>query len=112
MAEKAELQHKFNDLQTVRTQVKKLRDEAVTARRLEWMREGIDPTKIIKGGEILMQRTAPTPNTVTKPSVKQGKIPPPLGTNFDLNVEGGSDGSVHVIPALPGTPAATNPPSH
>jgi predicted nucleic acid-binding Zn-ribbon protein len=118
IAEKAAIQHKFDDLATVRTQVKKLRDDALTARRLEWMRQGIDPAKITKGGEVLMQRAPPATNTAphaaTNPKVKQdnGKIPPPLGSNFNLNVEVGSDGSVHVIPAIPGTPAATNPPSH
>jgi DNA repair exonuclease SbcCD ATPase subunit len=112
VAEKTELQGKFNDLQTVRAQVKKLRDDALTARRLEWMREGIDPAKIPKGGEILMQRTAPSTNGVTNTKTQDDnyKIPPPLGPNFNLNVEVGSDGSVHVIPALPNAPAATNSP--
>ncbi|HEX3890396.1 MAG TPA: hypothetical protein VHX90_06040, partial [Verrucomicrobiae bacterium] len=90
VAEKDELQHKFNDLQTVRVQVKKLRDDAVTARRLEWMREGIDPSKITKGGEILMQHTAPqsarAASTNAKPAVR--------APHYDLNVEVGSDGSV------------------
>jgi predicted nuclease with TOPRIM domain len=105
VAEKTELQRKFNDLQTVRTQVKKLRDDALTARRMEWMREGIDPSKIVKGGEILMQRTAPTPASAT--STSPTPVRPP---HYDLNVEVGSDGSVHVIPALPSTPATTNSP--
>jgi hypothetical protein len=122
IAEKAELQRKFDDLATVRVQVKKLRDDAITARRLEWMREGIDPAKIMKGGEIMMQHTEPptnaapgsaTPDVTPNPKTKidNERIPPPLGPNFNLNVEVGSDGSVHVIPALPGTPAATNPPA-
>jgi predicted nuclease with TOPRIM domain len=114
IAEKTEWQRKFNDLQTVRIQVKKLRDDALTARRLEWMREGIDPSKITKGGEILMQRTPPSTNAaasvVTRPKERKDddRIPSPLGPNFNLNVEVGSDGSVHVIPA---SPAATNPPA-
>lgn len=115
VAEKAEWQRKFNDLATVRTQVKKLRDDALTARRLEWMREGIDPAKIIKGGEILMQHTTPPTNAPAGAApvgrTNKDRIPAPLGPNFNLNVEVGSDGSVHVIPAPPGTPAATNPPS-
>jgi hypothetical protein len=113
VAEKNELQRKFDDLATVRTQVKKLRDDAVTARRLEWMREGIDPTRIPKGGELLMQHTAPPTNNAAatpKAQDKNDKIPPPLGPNFNLNVEVGSDGSVHVIPAMPSTPGATNSP--
>ena len=106
VAEKDELQHKFNDLQTVRVQVKKLRDDAVTARRLEWMREGIDPAKITKGGEILMQRTASQPARAASTNAK----PTPRVPHYDLNVEVGSDGSVHVIPAMTNAPAATNSP--
>jgi peptidoglycan hydrolase CwlO-like protein len=105
VAAKNDLQHKFDDLQTVRTQVKKLRDDALTARRLEWMREGIDPTKITKGGEILMQRTPQTPADAASNTAPSARPP-----HYDLNVEVGSDGSVHVIPALPNTPAATNSP--
>jgi chromosome segregation ATPase len=101
IAEKTELQRKFNDLQTVRTQVKKLRDDALTSRRLEWMRQGIDPSTQLKGGQLLMQRTPP---------VNTAAAPPARPPHYDLNVEVGSDGSVHVIPALPNTPAATNSP--
>jgi chromosome segregation ATPase len=101
--EKNELQHKFDDLQTVRTQVKKLRDDALTARRLEWMREGIDPSTQLKGGQLLMQRTPPPTNATP---ARQAHSTP----HNDLNVEVGSDGSVHVIPALPNAPAATNSP--
>jgi predicted nuclease with TOPRIM domain len=110
VAEKDELQHKFNDLDDVRTQVKKLKTDLIVARRLEWMREGIDPSKIMKGGEILMQRTAPpADNTAPNRPVSGDKIPPPLGTNFDLNVEINADGSVHVIPPLTNAPATNSP---
>ena len=106
--QKEELQHTFNDLDDVRTQVKKLKTDLLVARRLEWMREGVDPTKITKGGEILMQRTAPA-TAATKSSAQSDKIAPPLGTNFDLNVEVSSDGSVHVIPPLTNAPATNSP---
>jgi predicted RNase H-like nuclease (RuvC/YqgF family) len=96
VAQRAELERKFNDLAQVRTQVRKLRDDALIARRLEWMREGIDPTKPLKGGQLLMQR--PPPAT---------KAAPAAGSpSYNLNVEVGSDGSVHV------TPPPTNAPSH
>jgi len=108
VAEKDDLQRKFDDLNTVRIQVKKLRDDALTARRLEWMREGIDPTKISKGGEILMQRTPPPAGAA--PAAAAAKPAPSRAPHYDLNVEVGSDGSVHVIPALLSTPAATNSP--
>jgi predicted RNase H-like nuclease (RuvC/YqgF family) len=96
IAQKAELEHKFNDLAEVRAQVRKLRDDLLIARRLAWMRAGIDPTKPLKGGQLLMQR--PPPATNAAPAAGS-----PL---YNLNVEVGSDGSVHVIPP------PTNAPSH
>src|ERR1017187_7221115 len=62
VAERTELEHKFNDLGEVRAQVRKLRDDALVARRLAWMRAGIAPTKPLKGGQLLMQRSPPTTN--------------------------------------------------
>jgi len=102
IAERAELERKFNDLVQVRAQVRKLRDDLLIARRLEWMREGIDPTKPLKGGQLLMQRSPPA--THAAPAAGS-----PL---YNLNVEVGSDGSVHVIPPPTNAPAAANPPSH
>jgi chromosome segregation ATPase len=92
-AARAELESKFNNLSTVRAQVKKLRDDLFVARRLEWMRDGTEPGSQPKGGQLLMQRTAPA-NTA-RPS------------HYDLNVEVSSDGSVHVIPPPTNAPAAT-----
>jgi hypothetical protein len=74
-----------------------MKDEMFIARRLQMMKSG-NNTK--KGGELLMNhstRTA-TPATTTKKS----------GSNYDLNVEIGSDGSVKVIPPMGGT----NSPAH
>lgn len=93
VAQRAELERKFNDLVEVRAQVKKLRDDLFIARRLEWMREGVDPTKLLKGGQLLMQR-APATNAAHAAS----------SSSFNLNVEVGSDGSVHVIPPLTNAP--------
>jgi hypothetical protein len=101
IAQRAELEHKFNDLAEVRAQVKKLRDDLFIARRLEWMREGVDPTKMLKGGQLLMQRA---PVTSAAPAAGS--------PSYNLNVEVGSDGSVHVIPPPANTLTATNPPSH
>jgi chromosome segregation ATPase len=96
IAERAALERKFNDLAQLRAQVRKLRDDLIIARRLEWMREGIDSTKPVKGGQLLMQRSTPA-NHAT----------PAAGSPlYNLNVEVGSDGSVHVIPP------PTNAPSH
>jgi uncharacterized protein (DUF3084 family) len=96
VAKKTELEHKFNDLGEVRAQVRKLRDDALVARRLAWMRAGIDPTKPLKGGQLLMQRSPPAANAA-----------PAASPYNSLNVEVGSDGSVHVIPPLTNPPATT-----
>lgn len=98
MAQKAELEHKFNDINEVRAQLKKLKeeifiarcirfDEVFMARRLQLMK---NDNSSKKGAELLMQRPVTTTNSTasTRPS------------NFNLNVEVGSDGSVHVIPPL------------
>ncbi len=92
-AARAELESKFNNLSTVRAQVKKLKADLFIARRLEWMREGSDPGSQQKGGQLLMQRTAPT-NSARPP-------------HYDLNVEVSSDGSIRVIPLPANAPAAT-----
>jgi septal ring factor EnvC (AmiA/AmiB activator) len=103
MAEKKKLEDKFDDLAVVRAQARKLRDDLLIARRLAWMRAGIDPTKPLKGGQLLMQRPPPA----------AANAAPAAGSpRYNLNVEVGSDGSVHVIPPLTNAPAATNTSSH
>jgi chromosome segregation ATPase len=93
---RAELEGKFNNLTVVRAQAKKLKEDLVVARRLQWLREGTDPSSQAKGGQQLMQRAAPAP------------VRPP---HFDLNVEVSSDGAIRVMPANTNSPAAPgNPP--
>lgn len=89
---RAELERRFNDLDAVRAQVKKLRTELFEARRLQWMRDGTSPDMQPKGAQLLMQRSSPT----SKPAAS---FPPKPAPQYDLNVEVGSDGSVHIIPA-------------
>jgi chromosome segregation ATPase len=89
LAQKAELEHKFNDLDELRVQVKKIKEERWYARRALLKNDN----DLKKGGELLMSR----PTTNARHSA-----------NFDLNVEVGSDGSVRVIPPL----GSTNLPSH
>ena len=91
-AAKTELESKFNNLSTVRAQVKKLKDDLLIARRLQWLREGSEPDSQQKGAQLLMQRTASAPAR------------PP---HYDLNVEVSSDGSIHVIPLPANAPATT-----
>jgi chromosome segregation ATPase len=95
MAQKSELEHKFNDVNEVRAQVKKLRDEMFIARHIQLSKT--DTGK--KGAELLTSRAAATPST-------NGVAKAP--SNYDLNVEVGSDGSVKVIPPL----SNSNAPAH
>lgn len=95
LAQKAELEHKFNDLDELRAQVKTLKDELFVARHLQLMKNDNGGKK---GAELLMQRNLPPTN------LPGSKLPPA----YDLNVEVGSDGSVKVIPPL----GATNTPAH
>ena len=83
MAQKAELEHKFNDLDVLRQQVKKIKSDIFTARRLQFMKNDISGKK---GAELLVH-----PNT----PADAGMAP-----NNGLNVEIGSDGSVRVIPPI------------
>ncbi len=95
VARKAELEFKFNNLSQVRTQVKKLRDDLVIARRLEWKREGIDPMQQQKGAQLLMTRTSTTNRIIHPPG-------------YNLSVEVSSEGSVRVVPTLTNAPPALN----
>src|SRR5260221_2277063 len=94
MTQKAELERRFIDLHAVRGQLKKLRTELFEARRLQWMNDGTSPGMQPKGAELLMQRSSPAG---AAPS--GAKSVPKPAPQYDLNVEVGSDGSVHVIPA-------------
>jgi len=96
IAQRAELERKFDDINDVRAQVRKLRDELFVARRLQLMRNGANDQK---GAQLLVQ---PHSAAAAAAAVKQ----PP---HYDLNVEVGSDGSVHVIPPL--INATTNTPA-
>lgn len=94
IAERAELERKFNDLAEVRAQVHKLRMDRLMALRLKWMHEGIDPTKPMKGAQLLMMHPVPPSRTAAASSPA-----------YSLNVEVGSDGSVRVIPPPTNAPA-------
>lgn len=84
MAQRAELEHKFSDLDELRQQVKKIKSDLFVARRLHMMQNSSSQKK---GAELLMQRAVTVPAAEAMPS-------------NGLNVEVGSDGSVKVIPPL------------
>jgi chromosome segregation ATPase len=98
LAAKAELEHKFNDLDELRGQVKKIKDEMFTTRRLLMMK---NDTSGKHGAELLMSRPSPVNIAPNSPARK-------TAPNYDLNVEIGSDGSVKVIPPM----GNTNSPAH
>ena len=115
LAQKAELERKFADLNVVRAQVSKLRDELFVTRRLQWLANGANPSTPQKGGALLMQRTPASAGSVSvtpaRPASASAKAAasatPPArpASPYDLNVEVGSDGSVHVIPPATNTAA-------
>jgi len=83
----------------MREQIHKLKDEALVALRLQWMREGTDPSRPqVKGGQLLMQHTTPANN----PTAAHAPA------NNELNVEVESGGAVRVIPPM--TPGTNSPP--
>jgi chromosome segregation ATPase len=92
MAQKNEMEQKFNDPVQLRAQIKKVRDEQFIALRLEWMRNGTDPSVMHKGGQLLTRHTSSTNAPSSAPS------------HFDLSVEVGSDGSIHVLPPPTNSP--------
>jgi septal ring factor EnvC (AmiA/AmiB activator) len=96
LAEKAELERQLNDLETLRAQVAKLREELNLARRLEWIRRGLLGGPEVRGATLLMRGPAPR-----KPAATE---------KYDLNVEVSADGTVRVIPPATNAPA-TNPPA-
>jgi len=92
MAAKAELERKFNDLDALRKQVKKIKSDMYVARRLQLMQSDLSGKK---GAELLVSRQPAETNA-------------PGSFSTGLNVEVGSDGSVRVVPPQ----GATNSAAH
>lgn len=92
-AEKSDLERQFNDLASLREQVRRLRDELSVSRRLEWIRRGLYGS--LKGGEMLRKG-------FTGSNAK--------GTNFNLDVEIRRDGGATVLTnsAAPDSGTITN----
>ena len=83
-ADYAKLDAKFKDLKAVRDQARKLHNELIVARRLEWIREGKPAGSSTKGAQLLMARAWPT-NTLAPAS------------HYNLSVEVDSSGGVHIV---------------
>jgi chromosome segregation ATPase len=88
LSQKAELEHKFNDLDELRAQVRKMKDEMFIARRVQLMKYDNAGKK---GAALLSSHATPA------------GVQPHTVSTYDLNVEVGSDGTVRVIPPLGGT---------
>jgi chromosome segregation ATPase len=95
MAQRSELEHKFNDINEVRSQIAKLKEELFIQRHVKLMQGNNNIGK--KGAEMLISRMSQGTN---------GPARPP--SNYDLNVEVGSDGSVKVIPPVSTTNSAAH----
>jgi septal ring factor EnvC (AmiA/AmiB activator) len=80
----AEMTKNFNDLKTVKNQARKLHDELVVERRMQWIREGTQPNNNVHGAQLLMARSWPT-NKLTPPS------------HYNLSVEVDSSGAVQIV---------------
>lgn len=89
--EKATLEKQLTDLEFVRDQVRKLREELTVARRLDWIRRGIFQSSSRKGGEALAE-------------MKFRDEPSPAPGAPALNVELKRSGEVTITPV-------TNPPA-
>jgi uncharacterized protein involved in exopolysaccharide biosynthesis len=80
---RAELEHKFETLASVREQLRKLEDDAYTARRLRWMKEGTDVS--MKGGPLMVK-------------FRDRGVASGGDDDYGLHVELGSDGSIRTVP--------------
>jgi chromosome segregation ATPase len=83
LAEKAELERKFNDLAILREQVRRLKEELAVSRRLDFIKRGLYGFDK-KGAQLVNEGVRPAPK-------------PAAGTNaYPLKVEVGTDGSTKV----------------
>jgi chromosome segregation ATPase len=93
MADKNELEREFNDINVLKAQVSKLKEEMNIARRLEWARQGVFASSDQKGAQKLLQGLSGPPAKASR-------------RNYDLNVEVSADGSVRVVPPATNAPPA------
>jgi cell division protein FtsB len=99
VTERTALEQKFSDLSQMREQVHKLKEDALIATRLKWIKEGTDPSRPqVKGAQLLMQH-----NTPSREAAHQ--TPP-----SDLNVEVDSSGAIRILPPPTTSGTVTNSP--
>lgn len=93
LSEKSELERKFNDLALLRDQVQKLKEEVSVARRADLTRRGLYGMDK-KGAQLLNE------------GFRRPAVPAPTpGTEFPVEAELGTDGSIRVnTPAVPSPP--------
>ena len=99
ITDKADLERQFSDLSIVRAQMSKLKEELITARRRDWIHQGLLGDDDQRGGQMLLRGVSTA-----------GRKPTPPKPAYDLNVEVSSDGSVRIVQPT-NAPAATNPPA-
>lgn len=96
LAEKADLERRFNDLAALREQVRKLKDELNMARRIDLIRRGLYGSDK-KGAQVLNEG-------IRRPAA------PVAASNVPVQAEIGTDGSVKVSGAAPSeTPPSRKP---
>ncbi|MGH7940632.1 MAG: hypothetical protein ACREE6_09835 [Limisphaerales bacterium] len=84
LSKRLALEAEFANLKAVREQARKLHNELVVERRLQWIRERREPGNNIKGAQLLMARSWPT----------NALLP---ATHYNLSVEVDSSGAVHIV---------------
>lgn len=94
LAEKSDLERRFNDLAVLRDQVHKLKEEISVARRADFTRRGIYGMDK-KGAQLLTE------------GFRRPAEPAPIpGTDLPVEAELGTDGAIRVkAPAIPAAPA-------
>ncbi len=83
LAEKADLEQRFNNLAVLREQVRKLKEEIAVAKRIDYLRRGVYGTDK-KGAQVLRDGF-------------RAPAKPGSGTNAPIQAEVGTDGSVKVV---------------
>jgi len=99
MSDKADLERQFSDLDIVRAQVSKLKENLIILKRRDWIHRGLLRDEDQRGATKLMKGISGNSRTPAAPK-----------PNYDLNVEVGSDGNVRIVQPTNAPAAGTNAP--